>query len=105
VLKLHGSIDWLRYTDSRAYPGPESKSPAPKGVVLAQHSQYWMGESPTMNTWLMEPVVIPPQLYKTFRQDPFPAVWSTALKSLRECKTLVVIGYSFPLISELDAYS
>jgi hypothetical protein len=44
----------------------------------------------------MEPVVIPPQFYKTFQQDPVPAIWSGALQSLKECTTLVVIGYSFP---------
>jgi hypothetical protein len=44
----------------------------------------------------MEPAVIPPQLYKDFQQDPFPAIWSAALNTLKECKTLVVIGYSFP---------
>jgi SIR2-like domain len=96
VLKLHGSIDWLRYTDSRVYPLPD-ESPAPtKGIVLERHSHYWMGESPTKGPWRMEPVIIPPLLYKDFREHPFPSVWNAALDSLRECETLIVVGYSFP---------
>jgi hypothetical protein len=96
VLKLHGCIDWLRYTDSRLYPGPESESPPAKGIVYQRFSQFRMGESPRVGSWFMEPVVIPPQLYKDYQRAPFPAIWSAALDSLKECETLVVVGYSFP---------
>jgi hypothetical protein len=97
VLKLHGSIDWLRYTDSRAYPAFEPEDEPPKkGLVLTRHSNFWMGDSPKIGPWRMEPIIIPPFLYKNFREPPFPAVWSAALETLSECKTLIVVGYSFP---------
>lgn len=69
--------------------------------MLERYASYWMGESPSrigpgQARWQMEPFVIPPLLYKDFREHPFPAVWDTALKTLGECETLVVIGYSFP---------
>jgi hypothetical protein len=40
----------------------------------------------------MEPVIIPPHLYKNFGEHPFPTIWSAALDTLKECKTLIVIG-------------
>jgi hypothetical protein len=89
VLKLHGSIDWLRYTDIRLHPGIEPNGePPPKGLVLTSHPMFWMGDSPIMDLWRMEPIIIPPLLYKNFREHPFPAVWSAALETLKECKTL-----------------
>jgi hypothetical protein len=98
VLKLHGSIDWLRYTDVRRYPpfeGENQREPK-QGIVLERHPSYWFGEQPSRDVWQMEPIVIPPQLYKRFDEHPFPTIWEAALDTLRECHTLVVIGYSFP---------
>ena len=99
VLKLHGSIDWLTYTSRRMVP-PEVEGAGqmepPSGIVLERSPQYWLGESPTRNGWYMEPVVIPPQLYKQFQQHPFPVVWNEALETLSTCQTLIVVGYSFP---------
>lgn len=96
VLKLHGSIDWLRYTDQRRYPPFEGDEREPReGIVLERHPTYWFGDLPSRDVWRMEPIVIPPQLYKRFDDHPFPAVWAAALETLRTCRTLVVVGYSF----------
>jgi len=78
VLKLHGSIDWLKYTAGRVLPAEyesQPPGPTPSGIVLERHPDFWMGESPTRNGWHMEPVVIPPQLYKQFREEPFPKLF------------------------------
>jgi len=98
VLKLHGSIDWLKYTSLRVIPPDIEGQPPPRpaGIVLERHPGYWLGESPSRNGWRMESVVIPPQLYKEFGQAPFPQVWAEALKTRSECRTLIVVGYSFP---------
>jgi hypothetical protein len=98
VLKLHGSINWLRSSGVRAMPQWEGMpdSPQPEGIVLDQYTNYWMGEPPRSGPWYMESVVIPPYLYKKFQDDPFRTVWKTALETLSNCETLVVIGYSFP---------
>ncbi len=99
VLKLHGSIDWLKYTSLRLIP-PEvegrSTPPQPTGIVLERHPSFWLGESPTRNGWRMDSIIIPPQLYKQFGQHPFPRIWAEAVKTLSECRTLIVVGYSFP---------
>lgn len=98
VLKLHGSINWLASAGLRAMPPMEgiSDSPEPQGLLLDRNTSYWMGEAPRSGPWYMESVVIPPYLYKNFQKQPFQAIWDEALRSLSECETLVVIGYSFP---------
>jgi SIR2-like domain len=95
VLKLHGSIDWLRYADRGIYRGPDD-APSGKRIVLERNPIYLMGEPPERGGRLREPIVIPPHLYKDFRDPPFPRVWEAALETLSECKTLFVVGYSFP---------
>ncbi len=99
VLKLHGSIDWLTYTPRRMVPPemePQAPAAPPGGIVLERHVNYWMGEPPNRDHWYMEPIIVPPQVNKDFQTHPFPTVWKLALECLRECETLVVIGYSFP---------
>jgi hypothetical protein len=98
VLKLHGSINWLTYTGAREYPsfGSDAGATPPSGVVLESRPNFWLGGSPTRNGWLMEPAVVPPQLFKQFHNHPFPLLWQHALSTLRECQQLVVVGYSFP---------
>jgi hypothetical protein len=44
----------------------------------------------------MDPVIIPPQLYKRYQDHPFPQVWDQALEALSTCRELIVTGYSFP---------
>jgi len=98
VLKLHGSIDWLRYTDQCRFPPFPSETPPQEprsGIVHEPHPSYRAGETPG-NVWRMEPIVIPPLLYKRFDSRPFADIWRAALETLTECRTLVVIGYSFP---------
>jgi hypothetical protein len=98
VLKVHGSLDWLRYTDQRRLPPYADELPRePKsGIVLERYPSYWGGETPTHDVWRMEPIIIPPLLYKRFGDPPFPDVWRQAVETLSECETLIAIGYSFP---------
>jgi hypothetical protein len=97
VLKLHGSINWLKYTSSRHLPAvPGYEGSTPTGVVLEGLHSSSLDPLPTRNGWYMEPVVIPPQLYKQFDSNPFRQVWTEALSSLSQCRELIVIGYSFP---------
>jgi hypothetical protein len=96
VLKLHGSTDWLKYTDRRRYPtfGGEPERQPRRGIVLEPIPSYHFGEVPSRDVWQMEPIAIPPLLHKRFDQHPFPTIWDAALKTLSECHTLVVIVYS-----------
>jgi hypothetical protein len=98
VLKLHGSIDWLHYTEHR-WLSPDidtAHEPSPpKGVILSRSTSYW-GDMPTLLGWRMRPVIIAPNLYKDYRSEPWPTLWQSALDSLLDCNKLIVIGYSFP---------
>ena len=44
----------------------------------------------------MDPIIIPPLLYKNYDEAPLRDIWTDALETLRECRLLVVVGYSFP---------
>jgi hypothetical protein len=99
VLKVHGSIDWLMHTGIRDSPlavAEKCDPPPAKQLVLTSYGQFWMGGTPTHNRWRMEPVVVPPQLYKRFDMPPFPDLWDAASGALADCETLIVVGYSFP---------
>lgn len=99
VLKLHGSIDWLRYTPRRAIPPeftPDAPENPPKGLVQERYAHWWMGEPPQRDHWYMDPLIVTPQLYKKYDEGPLPTVWGHALDTLSNCRVLAVIGYSFP---------
>lgn len=99
VLKLHGSIDWLRYTSRRAIPrefAVDAPENPPTGLVQERYAHWWMGESPQRDHWYMDPLIVTPQLYKKYDDEPLPTVWRHALDTLSSCTSLVVIGYSFP---------
>jgi SIR2-like domain len=98
VLKLHGSINWLKYTDQRSDRpifSAAGRTP-PNGIFFQPSESGWLGRPIEDDGWFMEPVIIPPQLYKEYDQEPYSAIWQTALQSLSECQTLIVAGYSFP---------
>lgn len=47
VLKLHGSIDWLRYTPMRIFPTeyqPEAAGSTPTGIFLDSSPNHWNPE-------------------------------------------------------------
>lgn len=73
LLKLHGSVNFLRKST-----GGDSRSEVDK-----------------LTKSLPEPLILPPVFNKatnTIGKD----VWKNALQSLRECKNLIICGYSLP---------
>jgi hypothetical protein len=85
VLKLHGSIDWLKYTQRSAWPrgiGADPGGNPPSGTILAKYNNYWRLNPPEHKGWLMDPVIIPPQLYKKYDTEPYLNIWPLALSSL-----------------------
>lgn len=108
ILKLHGSLNWFRYLPIRFFPAlsdgleelPRDKE---NSVIFSDHAQYrwWFGQ-PYLHEWYIDPILITPTLHKNeFLYHPlyrrvFVPVWEQAKATLRNCKRLVVIGYSFP---------
>ncbi len=105
-LKLHGSLNWFRVVG-----GGETVEEAPG--VLVQRAANLGGTlvrpvgSPAMasnrghtflgrDATLLEQLIITPVLNKDVDLEPFAHVWRRAREEMRECKRLVVGGYSFP---------
>src|SRR5829696_9218371 len=69
VLKLHGSINWLQYTNLR-FPGEPKQEAPPEGLVLEHRPDYIWGMAPMKDSWLMEPVIIPRTYTRTSANIP-----------------------------------
>lgn len=102
VLKLHGSLNWCRQTSQRhiaAYPGTPgatlSENPEAGRTVLlyGDWEMTWLRD---WNGWVLDPLIITPQQNKQFYHDIFRPIWKQAHDHLRECRRLIVGGYSFP---------
>jgi hypothetical protein len=71
VLKLHSSIGWLESTGRPFHPVKELEfmlGEPPKGIVLDENTSYWLAEPPERRGWLMEPLLIPPHLHKSYER-------------------------------------
>jgi NAD-dependent SIR2 family protein deacetylase len=91
LLKLHGSMNWLRCSYCGSYFLTRSEKMGPWYVSLPK-------QCPTCResgTYL-ERVIIPPLLTKEYSVQPFNRLWSEASRRLPRMREIVVIGYSFP---------
>jgi|WetSurMetagenome_2_1015567.scaffolds.fasta_scaffold98267_3 hypothetical protein len=95
LLKLHGSLNWFKYL----YPLiPELTVSVDRSEILALSGHWHFGMPPMLGTWIMDPIMITPILYKDrfYNEDLFLDLWEQAKVYLSQCKKLVIIGYSFP---------
>ena len=106
MLKLHGSLNWLKYLPISHHPMlfeerkilPEDKE---REIILV-NGNWWFNEPPYKDDWYIDPIMITPVLYKEKQfQDPlykrvFDPIWDEARDKLSSCKKLIIIGYSFP---------
>lgn len=115
ILKLHGSLNWFRYlTPSRIHFSKDElerlskkeKNEKKKKVILMK-GDWWLENQSFIKgryyeNWLIDPIIITPILNKekyfkwAVYERVFSTLWDNAKESLSKCKTLVVIGYSFP---------
>lgn len=98
ILKLHGSLNWFKciptseYDLFRNYRNDISAKKA-QFILADTHKYFNKYESSNL---IVDPLIIPPVLYKDYGQDIISALWDMAKNVLSSCKTLIVIGYSFP---------
>ncbi|AGK95226.1 SIR2 family protein [Clostridium pasteurianum] len=98
ILKLHGSLNWFKcipaseYTLFKNYRNDVNCKKAQ--FILADTNRYF--NEHTDNNLIVDPLIIPPVLYKDYSQDIISTLWDGAKEILSCCKTLIVIGYSFP---------
>jgi hypothetical protein len=101
ILKLHGSINWLRYGELPLNGRQFAQDHSDNNINLEAHPVFhpymmpgWIPQDHRGTT--ITPVIIPPLLIKEFDKRPFKEIWRTALESLSCCQRLIVVGYSFP---------
>ncbi|MFY3741914.1 MAG: hypothetical protein HMLIMOIP_002375 [Candidatus Nitrosomirales archaeon] len=106
ILKLHGSLNWFEYLPDHIYQHMinEDSDVKPRvGTIVGEHHFWDHGITlPTKNGQYINPIIVPPTLYKeeyfteNTHDDIFSLVWGHAETALSQCRKLIVIGYSFP---------
>jgi hypothetical protein len=111
LLKLHGSLNWFRYLPFT--PNQYMQEQQVKKAYEERKQRIILGEvahpilagylPPNKDQLYIEPLIITPIIYKdVYLEDRelygrvFAGLWKKAESSLRNCKRLAVIGYSFP---------
>jgi len=109
VLKLHGSLNWWKFT--RHSPNPflsedeiQQRYELNKDMITIQERDMIFGlPSFTADEQLyIDPIIITPVLHKEFDESSyinakvFSILWNKAKEKLTKCKSLIIIGYSFP---------
>ncbi|MDD3225662.1 MAG: SIR2 family protein [Clostridium sp.] len=85
ILKLHGSLNWFKYTDNNDN----------LKILLSLNNADIKDYINSLS--LVEPLIIPPVPYKKYDQKYISTLWDEAKIALSNCKSLIVIGYSFPI--------
>lgn len=98
-LKLHGSLNWFRRhmgedtgTAETAKLGNSHVKSISRQSMRAVYADILVDDEGDY----FEPLIITPVLNKDVRQEIFSEVWYKAWEQLRECKKLIISGYSFP---------
>lgn len=101
VLKMHGSINWLRCPNSNhLYTALGSSKNAYDLYLHPRESPFiaeqYPDESDQSSPPLLEPYLITPTYTKVFDQPHIQTTWHNAYVELREATRVVFIGYSLP---------
>lgn len=100
LLKLHGSLNWFRHTSIPSDGSEASGRKNPKeGQTVIVGGYPWMifgMNSPEVDGWLLEPMIVTPVLHKDLSSELFKEIWYKARNELKSCRRLVIGGYSFP---------
>lgn len=94
ILKLHGSLNWLNYIELNEN-NKFNKDKSEKSVLT--NCCWWNTVEFSTDKNILDPLIIPPVLYKDYGQKLIQSVWKKAKDTLKSCKELVIIGYSFPV--------
>lgn len=94
ILKLHGSLNWVNYIELK---DDKKINIDGSGKVVLTNKCWWQDNEIYTDKGIMDPLIIPPVLYKDYRQKLIHGIWKKAKDKLKSCKELVIIGYSFPI--------
>jgi hypothetical protein len=103
-LKLHGSVDWFRYTNlpyGPFEPLPQAERDGLAGKLLFNQWK-WQTPAGAFLDWphdhhvLLDPVLATGSGKGEYLEtEPLASLWRLAAESLKQCERLVVIGFSF----------
>ncbi len=101
VLKLHGSISWLRCPNSNHLYTALGSEKDPYELYLRDRPSPFIAEkfpdsARSQNPPLLEPYIITPTYTKVFDQPHIQTTWHNAYVELREASRIVFVGYSLP---------
>lgn len=99
ILKLHGSLNWVRIIKNPVERSSFLQLDQQDVGKLIISDEYWdLNNVNEFRGWKIVPHIITPVLYKSefYKRFPFEQIWQEAREILSNCKILVVIGYSFP---------
>ena len=94
ILKLHGSLNWVRHVDDRrswrsVLPAPEER------IICVDHRKIRTG--PGAHGHDVVPVIVPPIMEKSQQYTKvLGPIWDEAEKLLRNATRVIVFGYSLP---------
>lgn len=97
ILKLHGSINWFKYSGVRKHSFGIKGKASNEGKTLLSQERWDFNEPAEKDGEIIEPMIITPTLYKNYAKNKLiSSVWEQAKNSLNGCKRLIIGGYSFP---------
>ena len=89
-LKLHGSINWFECIDVNQFGEKKTN-------IILKDENFWNYELSKIKTENIAPIVITLEVDKNYKQwSIIDELWNKAHDVLKNCKTLVIGGYSFP---------
>ena len=97
LLKLHGSINWVRPTMTGDRGDDIYQIPFREGISQSDFALRTDFGAPF--TLRFKPVIVPPVLDKTFwlKNPSFRVIWNMAMEAIDEADRITFIGYSLPL--------
>jgi hypothetical protein len=100
LLKMHGSLNWFRYTSqpiARPVVGPSIVDFSRVGKLSLRFAPSVMRYPPESGGLYLSPVMVTPNQFKgeAIKVPPFDEIWKAAAQRLSSAKRLVILGYSF----------
>lgn len=97
VLKLHGSVDWMRCDLCGWVICNDAGTFQPKQYYASSQIVHSEATSCSCGHWPLRPVIVAPSLARGSIDAVLTSVWNVACEQLRTAEQLYFIGYSMPI--------
>lgn len=98
LVKLHGSINWFKCLQCDCMSIIE-KNPCGEYLLTAEKKEVCIncGEQARDDSVLLQPEITTPTMLKSFDNQLYKNLWTSAAEELRKARKIVFIGYSMPI--------